>query len=88
MIEHGWQNPGSLLQQQNKALGPSVLSLYCRDHRRYGLALVSRIVEGLGGTVWVRTAREGGAAFVICLPIAAAPEADVDVETVELVGYR
>ena len=34
-----------------------------------GLAIVSRIVEALGGTVWVRPAREGGAAFVIYLPV-------------------
>jgi signal transduction histidine kinase len=49
-----------------------------------GLALVSRIVEGLGGTVWVRTAREGGAAFVICLPVAAAPESEATVDELEL----
>ncbi len=30
-----------------------------------GLAIVSRIVDSMGGAVWVRTAREGGAAFVI-----------------------
>jgi two-component system, NtrC family, sensor kinase len=34
-----------------------------------GLAIVARIVEGLGGTVWVREAREGGAAFVIYFPV-------------------
>ena len=34
-----------------------------------GLAIVARIVEGLGGTVWVREAREGGAAFVVYLPV-------------------
>jgi signal transduction histidine kinase len=34
-----------------------------------GLAIVARIVEGLGGTVWVRQAREGGAAFVMYFPI-------------------
>jgi len=37
-----------------------------------GLAIVARIVEGLGGTVWVRQAREGGAAFVMYFPIQAA----------------
>lgn len=34
-----------------------------------GLAIVARIVESLGGTVWVRQAREGGAAFVMYFPI-------------------
>jgi two-component system NtrC family sensor kinase len=34
-----------------------------------GLAIVGRIVEGLGGTVWVREAREGGAAFVMYFPV-------------------
>ncbi|HXY31079.1 MAG TPA: ATP-binding protein [Gemmatimonadaceae bacterium] len=35
-----------------------------------GLAVVARIVEGLGGTVWVRQAREGGAAFMMYFPVA------------------
>ncbi len=34
-----------------------------------GLAVVSRIVESLGGTVWVRQAREGGAAFMMYFPV-------------------
>lgn len=34
-----------------------------------GLAIVARIVEGLGGTIWVREAREGGAAFVMYFPV-------------------
>jgi signal transduction histidine kinase len=36
-----------------------------------GLAVVARIVEGLGGTVWVRQAREGGAAFIMYFPVPA-----------------
>ncbi|HEX6964721.1 MAG TPA: ATP-binding protein [Gemmatimonadaceae bacterium] len=35
-----------------------------------GLSIVARVVEGLGGTVWVRPAREGGAAFVMMFPVA------------------
>ncbi|HET7458806.1 MAG TPA: ATP-binding protein [Gemmatimonadaceae bacterium] len=35
-----------------------------------GLAIVARVVEGLRGAVWVQRAREGGAAFVIVLPLA------------------
>ncbi|MGH7648880.1 MAG: sensor histidine kinase [Gemmatimonadaceae bacterium] len=43
-----------------------------------GLAIVARIVEGLGGTVWVREAREGGAAFVMYFPVPVqAPPTDV-----------
>jgi two-component system, NtrC family, sensor kinase len=34
-----------------------------------GLAIVSRIVDSLGGVVWVRPAREGGAAFVMMFPV-------------------
>jgi len=34
-----------------------------------GLAIVSRIIESMGGTIWVRTAREGGAAFMIYFPV-------------------
>jgi hypothetical protein len=34
-----------------------------------GLAIVASTVETLGGTIWVQRAREGGAAFVLLLPI-------------------
>ena len=40
-----------------------------------GLAIVARVVDGLGGTVWVQRAREGGAAFHVLVPLAtAAPD--------------
>jgi signal transduction histidine kinase len=35
-----------------------------------GLAIVARTVESAGGTIWVQPAREGGAAFVLLLPLA------------------
>jgi hypothetical protein len=35
-----------------------------------GLAIVARTVDSLGGAVWVQRAREGGAAFVLVLPLA------------------
>ncbi len=41
-----------------------------------GLALVARTVHGLGGTVWVDRAREGGAAFKVFLPVAGGTETD------------
>lgn len=34
-----------------------------------GLAIVARVVDTLGGVVWVRPAREGGAAFVMIFPM-------------------
>ncbi|MEJ7810579.1 MAG: ATP-binding protein [Gemmatimonadaceae bacterium] len=34
-----------------------------------GLAIVARLVESLGGAIWVRRSREGGAAFVVLFPI-------------------
>ncbi|HEY9516449.1 MAG TPA: ATP-binding protein, partial [Gemmatimonadaceae bacterium] len=40
-----------------------------------GLPVVARIVESFGGTVWVRSARGGGAAVVIYLPV---PSEQVD----------
>lgn len=40
-----------------------------------GLAIVARIVENFQGTVWVTTAREGGAAFHLLFPVVGAPPA-------------
>lgn len=34
-----------------------------------GLSIVARIVDGLGGTIWVTPAREGGAAFHLLFPL-------------------
>ena len=36
-----------------------------------GLAIVARVVEDLGGTIWVQRAREGGAAFHALFPMSA-----------------
>ena len=36
-----------------------------------GLSVVARTVESLGGTIWVQRSREGGAAFVLLLPLVA-----------------
>jgi two-component system NtrC family sensor kinase len=43
-----------------------------KEHGRgtgLGLAIVARIVDGLGGTIWVTPAREGGAAFHMLFPL-------------------
>ncbi len=37
-----------------------------------GLAIVAQTVESVGGTIWVQPAREGGAAFVLLLPMVSA----------------
>jgi signal transduction histidine kinase len=37
-----------------------------------GLAIVARVVDGLGGVVWVQRAREGGAAIVLVIPLSTA----------------
>jgi len=42
-----------------------------------GLAIVARIVDDLGGTIWVSPAREGGAAFHLLFPLMAGTSAGV-----------
>ena len=34
-----------------------------------GLAIVASTIDNLGGTIWVQRAREGGAAFIVLLPL-------------------
>ncbi|MEP6690277.1 MAG: ATP-binding protein [Gemmatimonadaceae bacterium] len=41
-----------------------------------GLAIVARVVESMAGTIWVRPAREGGAAFVMYFPVVPPDAAD------------
>jgi signal transduction histidine kinase len=76
--------PGVPWEQRERIFDPFFTTKEPGKGTGLGLALVSRIIEGLGGTVWVRTAREGGAAFVICLPVAAAPASDATVDESEL----
>ncbi|MFN2564298.1 MAG: sensor histidine kinase [Gemmatimonadaceae bacterium] len=49
-----------------------------------GLAIVARIVDGLGGTIWVTPAREGGAAFHLLFPLVPGTEGDVGMPAVTL----
>lgn len=34
-----------------------------------GLAIVSRVIDNIGGVIWAQSAREGGAAFIMVLPV-------------------
>ena len=43
-----------------------------------GLAIVARTVHESGGVVWVDRSREGGAVFMVFLPIASETDAAVD----------
>lgn len=40
-----------------------------------GLAIVAQTIESLGGTIWTQPSREGGAAFVLLLPLHGKAEA-------------
>ncbi len=51
-----------------------------------GLAIVSSTIENLGGTIWVQRAREGGAAFVILLPLHASGMRAVSRDALALPG--
>jgi signal transduction histidine kinase len=77
--------PGVPWEQRERIFDPFFTTKEPGKGTGLGLALVSRIIEGLGGTVWVRSAREGGAAFVICLPVATLQESGEVVGEPELV---
>jgi two-component system NtrC family sensor kinase len=49
-----------------------------------GLAIVARIVDGLGGTIWVTPAREGGAAFHMLFPLVPGTEGGIGMPAVTL----
>lgn len=68
--------PGIPWEQRERVFDPFFTTKEPGKGTGLGLALVSRIIEGLGGMVWVRTAREGGAALVICLPVPASSAAE------------
>ena len=49
-----------------------------------GLAIVARIVDGLGGTIWVTPAREGGAAFHMLFPLVPGTEDGIGMPAITL----
>ena len=49
-----------------------------------GLAIVARIVDGLGGTIWVTPAREGGAAFHLLFPLVPGTDGGIGMPAVTL----
>ncbi len=49
-----------------------------------GLSIVARIVDGLGGTIWVTPAREGGAAFHLLFPLVPGTDGVVGMPAVTL----
>ncbi len=67
--------PGVPLTDTERVFDPFFTTKDPNKGTGLGLAIVSRIIEGMGGTIWVRQAREGGAAFMIYLPV---PEGGVD----------
>ncbi|MBI2755980.1 MAG: sensor histidine kinase [Chloroflexi bacterium] len=56
--------------------GYSTKSVPGGPHRGLGLALVRRVVEGVGGEVRARNADDGGAEFSVCMPLGTAVPAE------------
>jgi signal transduction histidine kinase len=61
--------PGVPLTDSERIFDPFFTTKDPNKGTGLGLAIVSRIIESMGGTVWVRQAREGGAAFMIYFPV-------------------
>ena len=73
--------PGIPWSESERVFDPFFTTKEPGEGTGLGLAIVARIVEGLGGTVWVREAREGGAAFVIYFPVPLQePETDTAID--------
>jgi signal transduction histidine kinase len=49
-----------------------------------GLSIVARIVDGLGGTIWVTPAREGGAAFHLLFPLVPGSDAGIGMPAITI----
>ncbi|MGI8497418.1 MAG: sensor histidine kinase [Gemmatimonadaceae bacterium] len=65
--------PGVPLSESERIFDPFYTTKEPGKGTGLGLAIVARVVESMGGAVWVRPAREGGAAFVMIF--AAGPSA-------------
>jgi signal transduction histidine kinase len=63
--------PGVPAEDEEQIFDPFFTTKPAGQGTGLGLAIVARTVGNLGGTVWVQRAREGGAAFVILLPLLA-----------------
>jgi two-component system NtrC family sensor kinase len=74
--------PGIPVSDSERVFDPFFTSKEPGKGTGLGLAVVARIVENLGGTIWVRQAREGGAAFTMYFPVPPEPAAQA------LVGDR
>ncbi|MCU0636740.1 MAG: ATP-binding protein, partial [Gemmatimonadaceae bacterium] len=61
--------PGVPLDDAERIFDPFYTTKPTGKGTGLGLAIVASTVENLGGTIWVQRAREGGAAFVILLPL-------------------
>jgi hypothetical protein len=62
--------PGIAPEDAERVFDPFFTTKAAARGTGLGLAIVARIVDAVGGAVWVQRAREGGAAFVIVLPLA------------------
>jgi two-component system, NtrC family, sensor kinase len=68
--------PGVPLGERDRVFEPFVTTK-AGQGTGLGLAIVARLVDDMGGVVWVDTAREGGAAFKMFFPAADGAEARV-----------
>ena len=61
--------PGVVPSVRKRLFEPFVTSKEIGKGTGLGLAIAASMIENLGGTIWVQHAREGGAAFVMLLPL-------------------
>jgi hypothetical protein len=62
--------PGVAVEDRDRIFDPFYTTKAPGRGTGLGLAIVARVVDDMGGVVWVDTAREGGAAFKIFFPAA------------------
>ncbi|HEY7195031.1 MAG TPA: ATP-binding protein [Gemmatimonadales bacterium] len=65
--------PGVPMENREMIFDPFVTTKAPGKGTGLGLAIVARVVDDMGGVVWVDTAREGGAAFKMFFPAAQHP---------------